>query len=194
MEQWVRSLSSPFFLEELLLKELVEIGYIKKAHGIKGEVLLALYDEDFSFLDKGIKLRLKSEVYKILKMRPHKEGLILLLEGVSDRNTSEGLKGKKVSLSNKIFENLRSKSELYLNQLKNYSVVNSSGDTARVVGFAETKAHDLLILELKNGGQGEIPYVEKFIFEINHEEQKIFTDCPAELFKSGFLNSSKKES
>lgn len=172
--------------------QLVEIGYIAKAHGIKGELFLKLFDEDTDswFLDVGI-LYIGKEEFKISKARPHQNGYILILSNVVDRNKAELLKGKTASVTESFFSEKNNTDEYFLNQIKDFEVYLNQDYKGRVSGFSSTQAHEIIGVKTESG-EFEIPWVESFIKEINFEKQAINLDCPKELFEADFGQSEKK--
>ncbi len=172
--------------------KLIKIGFILKAHGIKGEVFLKIFDKDDSYITEETKLILNGEAYNIKNLRKVNGGIIVKLLGVDTRNDSELLKGLQVFVEEDVFKNFLKEGEVYLNQLKGFKVFLKKDLKGLVSGFSQTAAHDLLVVELISGGFVEIPYVDSFIIKINKLEEIIKVDCPKELFDQDFLNGVKK--
>lgn len=175
----------------VLEKEHIKIGFISKAHGIKGEIFLKIFDKEDSYLVKKTELFIRGEAYSIEQLRRANEGLIIKLSGVNTRNESELFRGSEVSVEAGIFKE-GSDGKVYLNQLKGFQVYLSGELKGVVCGFSETAAHDLLRVELPSGGEVEIPYVDNFIDEIKETEKLIEVSCPVELFDEEFLSGAKK--
>lgn len=184
------------YLEFYLEKNLIKIGYIAKAHGLKGEVLLKLFDSEDVYIKKGLSLDLGGKEYVIGGLRRPKEGVLLKFSGVDSRNDSELLKGLEVSVETSVFEEGLEDGEVYLNQLLGFKVylVSELEDELKgeISGFSKTEAHDLLRVELVSGGEIEIPYVDKFLTEISKLERFVKVDCPKELFDLEFLTEANK--
>ncbi len=173
------------------MKELSKIGFISKAHGIKGEVFIKIFDKEDSYLNKEVKLVIKNEAYTIENLRRSKDGLIVKLKNVNTRNDSETFRGLEVFIDTCIFKTVEGE-KFYLNQLKGFEVYSTKDLKGKVVGFSETAAHDLLVVEVSLGGEVEIPYVEAFIKEVDKKNKKITVNCPEELFDTDFLSGVKK--
>ncbi len=172
-------------------KELIKIGYISKAHGIKGEVFLKIFDKEDSYLTKKVELFIKDQAYSIEQLRRANEGLIIQLSGVLTRNDSELFRGAEVSVSADVFKETND-GKRYLNQLKGFQVSLNGELKGTVCGFSETAAHDLLRVELLSGAEVEIPYVDAFIGEVKEAEKLVEVNCPEELFDEDFLSGAKK--
>ncbi len=172
--------------------KLLKIGFILKAHGIKGEVFLKIFDKEDSYIKEGIKLVLDAKTYVVKKLRRASGGLIVKLIGVDTRNHSDLLKGFEVFVGKDVFKNSLKNKEVYLNQLKGFKIFLKEDLKGVVSGFSQTPAHDLLVVDLISGGVVEIPYVSSFIIEINNLEKTIKVNCPKDLFDEDFLSGAKK--
>lgn len=169
----------------------IEIGYIQKAHGIKGEVFLKLYDEGGDFLKAGQEVYLKDKVHALTQVRKVPQGFILKLKEVTTRNESELLKASKVYVSSDLFAD--EAKGFYLNQLLGFDLLFKGEVKGQVVGFGLTDAHDLLRVRLSGlQDEIEIPYVDNFILNINKLGKNIEVECPEELFDLEFFNEAKK--
>ncbi len=182
--------------------ELVEIGYIAKAHGIKGELFFKPFDEDKEAWFLNVKeLYINSKKYSLKKARAHQVGYILILEEVNNRNEAEILKGKRVSLEKSFFESFNDKDEYFLNQIEGFRVFLKEKEMGVISGFLSTQAHEIIAVKTQEG-VFEIPWVEAFIKEIVFESSLVVLDCPEDLFKKDFgsetsgktLKKEKKES
>jgi len=169
-----------------------EIGYIQKAHGLKGEVFFKPFDGELSYLSKNLEINLGDKSYTISGFRVVTGGAILKLAGVDDRNQSDLLKAKSVSLDANIFTELSGEDGLYLNQLMGFSVIMDGERKGEVSGFAETEAHDLLKVST-DMGEIELPYVDQFIIEIKDLEEEIHVKCPIELFDPAFFSGGAQK-
>src|SRR5665213_1163206 len=86
------------------------VGWVKQAHGIRGELFVQLYASKADWLSDLNKIMLLAPMDSELKTwevevcRPHKEGLILKVKGVSDRNTSETMRKSGVYIPEKLLQ------------------------------------------------------------------------------------------
>ncbi len=79
------------------MKDLVLVGLITGAHGIRGEVKLRSFTAEPQALASYSPLETaKGARIEIAKLRPQKEGFIAVLKGVADRNAAEALKGTEL--------------------------------------------------------------------------------------------------
>ena len=175
------------------MKNHIEIGFIKKPKGLKGEVVVVLHDNDSSFLAPGDGLGLDEENQLIIKsLKKYRDAYIFTFEGVEDRNQSDLLKGKKLFISNELAVSLNNDEEVFLVTLLGYNLFNNGKQVGEVSGFSKTKAHDLVRVRLNDGAVVEVPWVENFIGELDHTKKNVHLNAPDELLDANFLEPGKK--
>ena len=79
-------------------QELIHVGTIVNAHGIRGEVKLNPVGFDPAFLAEFDRFHIGGRETQVLSSRIHKSVLLLTLPGVEDMDAALALKGKEVSL------------------------------------------------------------------------------------------------
>ncbi len=71
----------------------IEIGAVAKPQGIKGELKIKLFADDFNSVKKITEVEINSALYKVESFKPFgAEEAILKLKGVDDRNFVETLR------------------------------------------------------------------------------------------------------
>ncbi len=160
------------------------VGWIKSAHGIRGELFLrtnadrADWAEDVDTLALLPKGGTSLEEFKIVSMSPHKDGWIVKLLGVTDRNRAEELAKSSVYIDENLLEAEPGKS-VYLKQILGFEVVDKNGLVlGRVRGFSSNGPQDLLNLELAGGGEALVPLVDAFLVFIDFDKKQITMDLP----------------
>lgn len=174
-------------------KELILIGEIVAASGIKGEVKVKSFSrspERFGELAKVILSR-RSEAaqtaqtlqmppaeqrdsgtvtvaeYQIEKARVQGNMAILKFKGVEDRNRAETLVGYGVNITEEDLEELP-EDTYYIKDLKGLTVINHK--TGEVVGtikdVLQNSAQDIYVVETA-AGDALVPAVKEFIKEVN---------------------------
>ncbi len=168
------------------------VGKIKDAHGLKGEVYLLIYSSekdwftevesifvnlDKNFDDEKVDLS-KLKEFKVIESSFHKDGVIAKLDKVLDRNQSEALKGLSFWVDGKIFE-LQSEDEgFYLTQIENFKVYNKESYIGIIDSFSFNGAHDLIQVKTEMGEIYSIPLVDDYILEIKFEQKVILMELP----------------
>lgn len=168
--------------------EFFEIGFIKKAHGIKGEVLAHFYESQASYLKKELTLQVDDSFYEVIRMKPHKLDTILTLKGVIDRNASELLKGKKIFINSNLADKINKTGELFLGSILGYTLYNFQKEMGVVDSLTKTKAHDLVCVRLNHSDNiVELPWVDEFIVSVDHDSSAVYFEGPEELFDFEFF-------
>lgn len=160
----------------------VEIGYISKAHGIKGEVFLRLYAGRAEWTEPTlqIELLLKSGsklTYSVSSQKPHQEGLIVKFEEVPDRNRAEELVGSKAFLPANFFV-AASGEKPFLRELLGFEVHSECGEKiGKVKGFADSGKQQIIEIK-KEKGSFLAPFVDQMIVNIDYEKKIIVMNLP----------------
>lgn len=156
--------------------ELVTIGIVRKAHGIKGEVVISFLAEDSSLLGgevllyppsgQGEALRLK-----VARVRAHHGNMIMSFEGVTTRNESELLRNYSIRLPKDKLGEL-AEDEIFLIDLPGLAVFardESGADKAigKIVSVDIPAGQELWTIETPDGKEILFPAVEDFIIEID---------------------------
>ncbi len=77
--------------------ELVTIGRVVKAHGIRGEVAVDVQSDVPGRFAAGTAVQLAGRPNTITSSRPHQGRLLVLFEGVTDRTGAELLRGQLIT-------------------------------------------------------------------------------------------------
>jgi 16S rRNA processing protein RimM len=159
------------------------VGRIRDAHGIKGEVFVALKAKTADWLDSLEELGLAStgsgpfESRHVTAARPHKDGLIVRLENIDDRNAAELLRGKTVAIPESYLV-ADPEEGVFLHQLKNLSVLDPNEKIlGKIVDFGFNGAQDLIVVQTESG-RFEVPFVDEFIVEFDYESGRLVMDLP----------------
>lgn len=134
------------------------IGRIVRAHGIRGEVSVAVltdFPERFDTVEwVFIGDEFEAEAYRLEGFRWHKQNVLLTLQGITDRIQAQQLKGQFVQIP---FDEAMplSQGNYYLFQLVGLQVVTTQGENLGVVeDVIETGANDVYVV--KTAGQKEL--------------------------------------
>lgn len=174
--------------------ELFEVGYVKKAHGIKGEVLVRFYEPEATYLQEDLLVQTSKTTLTVARLKQHKSDMIVLFNEVNDRNASELLKGEKLYINSDLAKDINSSGELFLGSIIGYNLKNYGEFMGVVQGLTKTKAHELVQLELADSTHTvELPWVDEFIVSVDHEKSTVFYEAPAELFDYEFFDGTSKK-
>lgn len=162
--------------------QLIKIGKIKDAHSLKGDLYLIIFSKDLSWQQSLSEGYLGTDFgdaqkYSIKKMNPHKDGFILGLEGLVDRNQAEAMIGKVFFVEEKALES-EPEDTIFLREILKFEVFDQNGNFAGIIqGFSSNGAQDLLIIN-NDGKTFEMPFVAPLIQKIDHPAKKIFLIIP----------------
>jgi 16S rRNA processing protein RimM len=166
--------------------EWLQIGYVARAHGLRGELAVRLFDPESHALFEASKLQLKLRTGKVQVMelrasRPAAKEVLVQLEAVSDRTAAESLVGAQVSVHRDELEAL-SEGELFQGDLIGMEVFDLQGHKAgEVAGLWETGPVPNLVVRgegLGDSGELLIPFVDDFVPELDIEGRKLVIRRP----------------
>lgn len=169
------------------------VGWIKSAHGIRGELFLRLHADRADWADETEILSLLPpgqsdlETFTIVEMSKHKDGWILRLEGLTDRNRAETYAKSAVYIDEELLESEPGE-QIFLKQILGFSVVDKNGLVLGVIeGFASNGPQDLLRVKPSSGKEALIPLIDAFLVHIDFDKKQVTMDLPP-----GLLNLEEK--
>jgi len=148
-------------------KNLVLLGHIGAAHGLKGEVRIESYTSDpVDIASYGSLTGTDSvRVFHIVSLRPLKGGAVIAtLKGVSDRSAAEALRGEKLYVPRERLP-APDKDEFYHADLIGLAAVNIDGERiGEIVAVQNFGGGDLLEIRLDGTRKTEYaPFTEAFV-------------------------------
>ena len=145
---------------------MLEVGRVTKAHGVRGEVVVALVTDRLERVAPGTVLFAGDRSLRIVESRPHQKHHIVSFEGVQTREAAEALHGMVL-----LAEPLEDDDELWVHELIGSAVVNTAGDRLGVIESVQANpASDLLVLDTG----ALIPVV----FILSHDDGAVLVDLP----------------
>jgi 16S rRNA processing protein RimM len=168
-------------------RDLVSVGVIVGAHGVRGEVRLKSFTADpLAIASYGPLATASGEWLEIVKLRPQKDGFIAALKGVTDRNEAEGLKGIELFVARERLPQPE-KGEVYLRDLIGLAVISGGARLGEVVAVRNFGAGDLLDVKMDERNDTVlIPFATGFVVSTDLAGGKIVVDLP-----DGFLDETE---
>ena len=156
--------------------ELVPIGYLSRAHGIRGELAFVLTAESPDLAEGEVWLRPRAgglaRPFAIEGSRSHHGGLLVRLRGVDTRNEAELLKAHTVLVDAKRLPELED-DEVWLRELPGLRVIVEDEKGAWELGVitaADAPAGQILwSIATPDGKEVLFPAVEEFVLSIDLE-------------------------
>jgi 16S rRNA processing protein RimM len=153
---------------------LIEVGTVARAHGVRGEVRVRLHWPSSDALDsvKQVWLQKRDEAprpYEVLGRRRVPKAVLLRLAGVDDRDAADHLRGVSVSVPRDALEEL-AEGEYYLCDLVGARVVGPDGPVGTVLEVRVHPSVDSIIVQGPDGKLLEQPLVSAFVETVDAGE------------------------
>lgn len=164
----------------------IPIGYVRKAHGIRGDVLVRGLVSDAADRFDGVTSVSTGDPERVLRVTastPHSGDHILHLEGIDTRNDAEALIGTQFVVPASDRRALDA-GEWWAEDLVGCEVIDRDGTSVGTVTDVVTgAAQDRLVVTTGGGVVGEIPFVDPLVPEVDAAERRIVVDLPPGLFE-----------
>ncbi|WP_130391248.1 ribosome maturation factor RimM [Cupriavidus agavae] len=181
---------------DALPDDLVEVGYVAAAYGIRGWIKVQPHADDASALLHARRWWLlpapppgrvavpgssaEALSIKIAQSREHSGTVVAQAAGVSERNVAEMLKGRRVWIRRADFP-APEEGEFYWVDLIGCAVVNEQGEAlGEVTGLIDNGAHQILqaAYALPDGTTAErlIPFVDAYLRTVDVPGRRIVVD------------------
>lgn len=170
-------------------RERYEIGRIMAPHGVRGDLtLLPLTDfperfEGMETLDIALPGR-PVRSFKVRSIEPYagKNTFLVSLEGVTDRDAAEALKGASVTVPADERVELE-ENEYWLDDIIGLEVSDEAGNVlGRIKDIMFTGANDVYLVETPDGAIKALPAVDSVIKSVDAEKGTMTADIPAGLW------------
>lgn len=126
-----------------MTRELLEVGRIERAHGVRGDVVVRLVTNRSERVAPGAQLVVGDRTLEVVASTPHHDRWIVTFAGVRDRTAAEALRGAVL-----LAAPLDDPDELWVHDLVGAEVFDSTGTSrGTVVEVHANPASDLLVLD-----------------------------------------------
>lgn len=173
-------------------RDLVSVGVITGAHGIRGEVKLRSFTADPQAIASYPLQTAGGGRIEIGTLRTQKDGFIAVLKGVTDRNAAEALRGTELFVPRATLPEAEA-GEVYVHDLIGLPVQLAGGvKLGEVVGVENYGAGDLI--DVKIEGQKDtvlIPFAGGYMLKTDKE--KIVVDLPEGYLDNESFSALPKE-
>lgn len=168
-------------------RDLVLVGVIVAAHGIRGEVKLRSFTANPEAIAGYAPLETAAGAkIEILRMRPQKDGFIASLKGISNRTMAETLKGQELFVPRGSLPEPAA-GEVYIHDLTGKQVRLADGSLlGEIVGIANYGAGDLIDVKVEGRAATVlIPFAAQFV--LSADAQGVVVDLP-----QGYLDEMER--
>ena len=158
------------------MPQLLAIGRVARAHGIRGRVLIAPYNAGSEGLCRARRIWLGEREFEVDRAQRVTQGDLVALRGVGDRDQADALRGEEVRVDRAELPALEA-GEMYAIDLIGYQVSDPQGTVRGVVeDLEEAGPQDLLRLD----GGTLVPLA--LVTEVQPQARRIVVDAPEGLF------------
>ena len=164
-------------------KPYLEVGYVARAHGLKGELAVKTFDAASETLYRVKRLMLRSrggelKPISVLSARPSAKEVLLTLQGVSQRGAAEALVGSTLLTPREELPPLED-GEFFLGDLLGLTAVDAQGrELGKVQGVQAFGPVPNLVVSLAEGEEMVLPFVEPFVGEVDLEAGQVVVQAP----------------
>lgn len=159
----------------MTILDLIEIGYVVRAHGVRGELRVACHNPASTALAAVDEVDVGGHRFAVAAARPVKDAYLLALSGLTDRTRAEALRGQPVSVERAALE--MDEDEFLLADLIGCAAVLESGESYGTVIAVEPGPQDRLVI-----ADGEVerllPLVAELVPEVDFERSRIVVAPP----------------
>lgn len=161
------------------LHELLPVGEVVRAHGIRGEVVVNSPGASLAGLQPGEAIWLGDPPapHRVRQIRPHQGRLLLALEALTDRNGAEALRGATVWVHSDQRAELGD-GEAWVEDLIGSRILDPQGQALGIVQeVLESPAQDLLRVSTSSG-DALVPMVRDWLRRWDAEQRELVMDLP----------------
>jgi 16S rRNA processing protein RimM len=167
------------------MSDLVLLGYIARPFGIKGGVLVKLFNQHSQALTigKSVFIRSKRSPEQKVTISEIVEGSRVFFSEIKSRDMADALSGSILFIEREDLPPLED-DEFYLCDLIGASAISTSGSAlGNVIGFSDNNAQILFEIKTSTGDVVSIPYVQPIVQKVDCENKIITIDPPCGLLE-----------
>jgi 16S rRNA processing protein RimM len=144
----------------------IEVGRVVKPHGLRGEVVVATStDRPEVRFAPGAEVAVDGSVRTVASSRPHQGRWLVRLDGVTDRDGAEGLRGATLTAAPLVGDD--ETDTYWVHELVGMTVVTAEsedlGDVVSVVELPAAAGYDLLEVEHPDGHTWWLPAADELV-------------------------------
>ncbi len=167
---------------------LLTVGQIVRPHGLHGEVIVDVRtDEPESRFAVGATLATENggpPALTVEAVRPHQGRLLVVFDGVYDRDLAERLRGVRLCVDSAEVAAPADPDEYHDHQLVGLRAVTPAGEfVGEVASIDHAPASDLLVLRRPDGRNALVPFVKAIVPEVDLAAGRVVVDPPPGLFE-----------
>jgi len=155
--------------------EYLEVGFVRRPHGVKGEVLMDIRTDFPERLKTGMTVFVGEQYQPIViaSLRPHAKGLLIRFRGVKNPEEAGLYRNTSVFVPTVGLPDLP-EGEYYHHQLLGLNVVTDDGrELGTLVDILETGANDVYTVQDSDGTEILLPAIPPVILDISLADRQM---------------------
>ncbi len=181
------------------LNDLIELGVVQDAQGLQGQIKVRPHSSDpvallsskelwLSLIPRrnaGVAVSLEQASltpYKVRQAKMHSGAVVIALEGITDRDQAEALKGARILVARDVFPKAESDSYYWVD-LIGCKVINVQGESlGEVIDVNDNGAHGIIVTgdAQTKSIQQLIPFVKEVVQSVDLPNKLITLDWQAD--------------
>ena len=155
----------------------IPVGYVRRAHGIRGDVLVRGLAADASdrFVVGAVLVTNEDQprTLEVVERRDHKGDFMLMLDGIGDRTAAEALVGTQFVI-NAADRRTLDQDEWWIEDIVGCAAVDTNGvRIGEVSDVVVGASQDRLVVTMDAGGRAEIPLVDELVPEVDTTNRRV---------------------
>ena len=149
------------------------VGFLRRAHGVQGEMIMDLHTDFPERLRSGRKLFVGEErkPMTLSGARPHAKGMLVKLKGIETPEDVVPLRNQWVYVKATDVPSLP-EGKLYQHELFGFQVMDENGDSlGELVEIIETGANDVYVVRNESGKEILLPAIPSVILELDSDRR-----------------------
>jgi len=170
-------------------EDLVLLGEVVRPHGIRGEVAVKSRADSLDSFGHPPALFMRpasggpARPARVTGLRPHKGLVLLVLEGVADRNAAEALRGSEV-LARREDLPAPEPGEVFLDDLIGLAVLLPDGSRlGEIVEVQDAGGQELWVVRTEDGREALLPAADELVVELDLDAGRVVYDPPPGLLE-----------
>ena len=155
------------------------IGYVARAHGLRGELRVHLHAAESTVLFDVDKVWIGGQERVVESARPTTGAVLLTVEGIEDRDAAEALKGQPVEVERDAVS--LEPGEYLLADLPGCVVVDEEGREIGRVVEVMPGAQPILVIHDDQRRELLLPAVPQFVVEVDTATRRVVVAVPEDL-------------
>jgi len=152
------------------MRQFLELGRIVNTHGVHGEMrMLPWSDEAIYDIDK-VYIGVDKTPSRVISARPHKQFILIKLEGVEDMDGAQALKNTVLYADREDMPET-AEGEWYIGDLEGMTALLSDGSVLGTVKeVLITGANDVLVISCEDGKERLVPLIDDCVKDVDVEK------------------------